>query len=62
VAVGRQNYIDREFSAVGSATTRAEASSPGLLTCLMCVFCNCLAVCRSVFTLEIISVAVITTR
>jgi hypothetical protein len=38
VAVGRQIYIDREISAVGSTTMRAEASSPGLLTCLMCVF------------------------
>jgi hypothetical protein len=38
VVVGQQIYIEREISAVGLATMRAEASSPGLLTCLMCVF------------------------
>jgi hypothetical protein len=37
MAVGWQIYIDREFSAVGLATRRVEASSPGLLSCLMCV-------------------------
>jgi hypothetical protein len=37
VAVEWQIYIDREFSAVGLATRRAEASSPGLLSCLICV-------------------------
>jgi hypothetical protein len=38
VAVGQQNYIDREISAVGSTTTKSEASSPGLLIYLICVF------------------------
>jgi hypothetical protein len=37
MAVGRQIYTDREFSAVGLTTTRTAASYPGLLTCLMCV-------------------------
>jgi hypothetical protein len=37
VEVRWQIYIDREFSTVGLATMRAEASSPGLLSCLMCV-------------------------
>jgi hypothetical protein len=37
VAVGQQIYIDREISVVGSATTRSEASSPGLLSYFICV-------------------------
>jgi hypothetical protein len=38
VAVEQQIYIDREISVVGSTTTRSEASSPGLLSYLICVF------------------------
>ena len=62
MAVGQHIYIDREISAVGSATTRLEASSPGLLSYLILSFGNCLTVCKSVFTLEIVYVTVLTTR
>jgi hypothetical protein len=37
VAVGQRIYIEREISAAGSATTRSKASSPGLLSYLICV-------------------------